>query len=336
MKIGINGFGRIGRTLTRIIYENKDDIELVIIKDFNNVGYSDKDFSENLAYLLRHDTVYGRFPVDVGFNENKIILDGKSVPIYFGDELDSIDWKDIDVLVDASGSMKTTKIARNLPVKKILITKAQPDSDFTIVMGVNENNYDKTKHHVVSASTCTGNALAPIVKIINDRYKIINGFVTTVHPVLSNEKTLDSNHRIFQLGKSYTGNIKPIPSRVVKSVVEVIPEIKGKLFEESVSYRVPVDVVSVVYAVIEIENNITKTELLNHLEENIDDSVINLSYGFNNNHPYVSSEFIKNKCSGIIDVNWLHVNKNLIRLSIWHDNEYGYCSRLYDILKVML
>ena len=222
-------------------------------------------------------------------------------------------------------------------VKKIIITRGVENVEFTMLLGVNDKLYDKDKHNIISSSTCTGNAIAPIINFIERNYGINNGFLSTIHPVLSNEKMIDGFHKSFTLGRSHR-NIKLTPTSITKSTLSVLPKLKGRLNEVSLSYRVPTDIVSAVYGVLDLKKSPKTNDLLFALkEETVNgplNGIVDLCEGVFG-HSKVSLDYLADSHSAIIDKNWIMCKENLLSLHVWHDNEYGYCSRVYDIINIV-
>jgi len=344
IKIGINGFGRVGKGLFRIIAEkgDKSGVEVLAIRDFNNGHHTDEEYIKNIAYLLHSDSIYGPFPQKVGVDGSCLVVGKKRIPIFLSEKITDVDWDKlgVDILVEASGAMVNINRAGEClrgGVKKVVITRGAPNVDFTLVLGVNEEMYDPQSHHVISSSTCTGNAFAPIAKVLDERYRIINGFVSTIHPVLSYEKMLDGPHKSFALGRA-TKTIKPVETAIVQSIETVLPHLKGRLCSDALSYRIPTDIVSAIYAIITLKKKSTKEELVSLFMQASKKTLKNIIYVCEGlfGHPLVGVDFLKNPHSAIIDRRWMSVNDNLVRLHIWHDNEYGYCCRVFDVIKLLL
>ncbi len=337
IKVGINGFGRIGKGLLRMIFENKDsNIQVVAIKDFNTSNVSDEEFVKNIAYLLQNDSIYGPFPYPITIDGHNLIINNQIIPIFLKRDIHSVDWNSLDcnVLIEASGAIKNIDHVREClgeKVKKIIITRGVSDVDFTMVRGVNENEYDVNEHNVISTSTCTGNAFAPIASFLEKYYGIENGILATIHPVLSNEKMMDGFNSSFQLGRA-AKSVKLIETGIVSSTVAVLPKLKNKLMESGLSYRIPTDIVSSVYSTLLLSKSIKRETLIEDLRQEIDGrlgGVVALCDGMFG-HSKVSIDYLKDSHSAIIDEKWIDVNKNLLRMHIWHDNEYGYCRRVYE------
>ncbi len=343
INVGINGFGRVGKTLFRIIAENPDEkINIIGIKDYNNTEVSDNEFVMNMAYLLQSDSIYGKFPREIDVDGTNMIIGTKKIPFFLKKEISSVDWNKLecDILIEASGTIDNLQeVSQCLGsfVKKIIITRGYHNVDLTLVFGVNDNDYNAKKHNIISTSTCTGNAFIPIANIIHNNFDINNGILSTIHPVLSYEKMMDGFNRSFPLGRS-TKSIKLTPTSIVKSTVSVLPHLEGKLMEESLSYRVPTDIVSAIYGVILLGKSTNTKEILDVLDNEISknhlDGIIKICHG-QFGHSKVSIDYLKDSHSSIIDSKWVSVKDNLLRLHIWHDNEYGYCRRVFDTIRLI-
>jgi glyceraldehyde 3-phosphate dehydrogenase len=339
MKIGICGLGRIGKTLLRKIFENNQcNIEVKVIKDLKEKNQSNIEAIQNLAYSLQNDSTYGTFPQKISVIDETYIKIGKN-KIYcdFSKNITDVNWDNfnIDLLIESSGSqnnIKNVKKCISKKLKNVLITRTTEISDFTLIFGVNEKNINKEKDKIVSLSTCTGNAAAPFLKIVNEEYDIQNGYLATIHPVLSSEKSLDSNNALSQLGRA-SKNVKLIDTAITKSVIEVLPNLKNKLSEKSISYRIPTDIVSSVYGVIQIAKEVKKKDLINCLEKKLDPEIFGICYG-SFGKELVSLDYIKDSRSSILSSFRTSVHHNLVSFHLWHDNEYGYCSRVYDAIRL--
>tara|TARA_B100000767_G_C19667573_1_gene493809 strand:+ start:32 stop:1057 length:1026 start_codon:yes stop_codon:yes gene_type:complete len=336
MNIGICGLGRIGKTLLRIIFEKKNNINVKIIKDLKNDDQSEKDAIHNLSYLLQNDSTYGIFPKKISIIGNNKIKIGKSnIECNFSKNITDVNWKNhkLDLLIEASGNQQNIKNVKKLISKKlknILITRSAKEADFTLVYGVNENKLNKNKHKTISLSTCTGNAAAPFLKIVDEELVIQNGFLTTIHPVLSSEKSLDGPNRLPQLGRA-SKNVKLINSAISKSVIEVLPNLNGKIAVEAMSYRIPTDIVSSVYGVLKIKKKLNKNQFLEMLEKKINPKILGICYGSFEKEK-VSLDYLKDSRSSILSSFRTSVNDDLLSFHLWHDNEYAYCKRIYDAI----
>tara|TARA_Y100000741_G_C18222273_1_gene546406 strand:+ start:163 stop:1203 length:1041 start_codon:yes stop_codon:yes gene_type:complete len=341
MNIGINGLGRIGKSLLRIIFENpKDNINVVAIKDYNSFSVKNEEYIKNIAYLLQNDSIYGQFPFEVNVVDNNyLLIDDKKIPVFLEKNIQTVDWNKLgcDVIVEASGTIDNIDYVKDTlgdKVKKAIITRGVKNVDFTYVRGVNDADFDLNQHHIISASTCTGNAFAPFAKFVDTFYGIKQGSVCTIHPVLSSEKMIDGFNKSFQLGRAGK-SVKLIPTAIANSTLDVLPQLRGKIMEKSLSYRIPTDIVSSIYGVLLVRDEITTDRFINDLKSEIEKDlkgVLELCEG-SFGHSKVSIDFLKNKHSAIIDENWIQIDGNLLQFHLWHDNEYGYTMRVYDLLK---
>lgn len=336
MNIGICGLGRIGKTLLRIIFEKKNNINVKIIKDLKNDDQSKIDAIHNLSYLLQNDSTYGTFPKKISVIESDQIKIGKSnIECNFSKNIIDVDWKKhkLDVLIEASGNQLNIKNVKKLLSKKlknIFITRSAKEADFTLVYGVNEKKFIKNKHKIVSLSTCTGNAAAPFLKIVDEEFNIQNGFLTTIHPVLSSEKSLDGPNRLPQLGRA-SKNVKLIDTAISKSVIEVLPNLSGKIAIEAMSYRIPTDIVSSVYGVLKIKKKVTKDKFLKTISKKMNPKFLGICYG-SFEKERVSLDYIKDPRSSILSSFRTSINEDLLSFHLWHDNEYAYSKRIYDAI----
>lgn len=336
INIGICGIGRIGKTLLRIIFEEKNNISVKIIKDLKNKNISNEEAIKNLAYLIQNDSTYGLFPSKIEVNKNYLIINGQKIYCDFSENIFDVPWSkfEIDLLIESSGNQSNINNLNKILSKKlknIIVTRSSKNSDFTLVYGVNEKKFDPVKQKIISLSTCTGNATAPFLKIINDNLIIENGYLSTIHPVLSSEKSLDGPSRLVQLGRA-SKNVKLIDTAISKSVIEVIPELKSKISKEALSYRIPTDIVSSVYGVLKVKKIKSKMEIIKLINKNSNSKIIKICDGFFKKE-LVSLDYIKDKHSSIISKQRLSINGDLLRFHIWHDNEYGYCFRIYDAIR---
>lgn len=341
--VGINGFGRIGKSIVRIIEESSNsNIRIRAIKDFNNTNVSNEEYIKNMAYLLQNDSIYGKFPGKVDSDGKNLILSSHKIPVFLDEDIKSVDWNDLgcDLLIESSGTISNINSVKDClgdKVKKIIITRGVENVDFTLLFGVNEELFDHEKHQIISTSTCTGNAFAPIANFIDQNFGISNGFLSTIHPLLSNEKMIDGFNKSFGLGRG-ARNIKLTPTSITKSTLAVLPHLKNKISETSLSYRIPTDIVSAVYGILVLDKFVSSDHFFDLLNKEIKDGklkgIIDLCDGLFG-HSKVSLDYLKDTNSGIIDKKWVECKDKLIRLHIWHDNEYGYCRRVYDALELI-
>ena len=332
IKIGINGFGRIGRSIAKINSE-KDIFELKLINDINPQ-------INNLAYLFKYDSTYGKFNGDIKVSDNILSIDNKETIVTSFDNLLDVPWKenDIDLIIDSSGLGFNAKKAKELTdlkiVKKAVITHSSKDTDCEIIMGVNDEILS-SNHDVVSNSICDANAIAHIMKWFDDEYKIENGSLTTLHPWLGYQNLVDGSVASYSspgliwedyaLGRSSVSSLIPKKTTAMTATELVLPNLEGKIM--SFSYRVPTSIVA--------SSDIT----LNLSEELSKESIIDFLMQKSKNSPYVncnlesltSVDYEKSESSAIIDLQWLEVNKKTVKVVLWYDNEWGYSSRVIDL-----
>lgn len=334
LKIGINGFGRIGRTLSRVL-RNFHDIELVTINDIN-------PYVENMAYLLRYDSTYGKFDGNVDARPGKIIIDGKSVTYSSETRIENVPWEDagVDVLIDASGVSHNVIGARELTesgrVGKVVVTHSSEHVDREVVMGVNDSALTPDDK-VVSNSICDANAIAHVLQWIDSRYTVRSGSVTTLHPWLSYQNITDgpsisqSNPgcvwKDFALGRASGGCVIPKNTTAVTAVEKILPSIKGKL--HAFSYRIPTDVVASSDIVLWTKETPSHQEFMQFLSE----CIIKSPYIRANTESLVSQDYEKEPYSAVIDMQWTGIINETMKLILWYDNEWGYCSRVLDLAK---
>jgi len=328
MKVAINGLGRIGRLVLKIGLEK--GINFTAINDLT----PPETLAETLAYLLKYDTVYGNYNKKVETGKNFIKIGNKKIKILQEKNPEKLPWKNlgIDVVIESTGLFTDKKDASKhlkAGAKKVLISAPSDNSDATIVLGVNENSLKKSDK-IISVGSCTTNCLAPVAKVINDKFKIKKAFMTTVHAYTSSQKIVDSPEKKFRRGRAGALNIVPTTSGATKSVSIVIPELKNKL--DGLAMRVPVICGSIVDFVAEIEQKASVEQINAELKKA--SSKLNNILEFSEDE-LVSSDIIKNPHSAIIDGISTKVIGNLVKVLAWYDNEYGYSCRMIDVLKLL-
>ena len=339
IRVGLNGFGRIGRAITRIISDRRD-MKLVAVNDID-------DDIENLSYLIKYDSTYGSFKKKISTFKNSLFINKNKINFYSKKNIINVPWKKnkVDILIEATGLSNNIKQTKNLTknvVKKVLVTNSPNENiDFYMVIGANEKNYDPKKHHVISTSICDASALSPILKLINDKYSIENGFITTLHSILSYQNLLDGSLKSvsnpshswkdYSLGRNSNISLIPKNTTAVKAVERVIPEIKGKL--HGLSFRVPTNIVCGSDISIKVSSNCNKAKLLNEL--NLVTKKYPKIYEIQS-EKLVSIDHVGTSKSLIIDQNFIEViNSKFIKLVLWYDNEWGYSTRVLDIAKII-
>jgi len=324
IKLGINGFGRIGRmTLRSIIENNRKDIEVVAINNKGNAEIS--------SFLLAHDTIHGSLKNKINHSGQAINIDGKNINMIQENEISNIDWKKhkVDVVLECTGKFNSKeKSSQHIKsgAKKVLVSAPCKGAD-NIVFGVNHKNIN-IKDEVISAASCTTNCLAPVAKVLNDDFKIERGFMTTIHSYTTDQRLLDNSHKDLRRARAATNSMIPTTTGATKSLGDVIPELKGKV--EGISIRVPTPNVSLVEFVFSSNKNLTI--------EKINDSFIKASKSdLKNvldvsNKPLVSSDFNHNPHSAIVDLSLTKVVENkMAKVSAWYDNEWGFACRMCDL-----
>ena len=330
IRIAINGFGRIGRNVLRAGYKNTD-IEFVAINDLTD--------AKTLAHLLKYDSTFGTMPADVKVDGNAIMVDGKKIQILSERDPAALPWKDlnIDLVIESTGKFTNKEGASKhiaAGAKKVLISAPAKDAiDATIVMGVNQKIYDKNKHNIVSNASCTTNCLAPVAKILNDNFGIKRGLMTTVHSYTNDQVILDFPHKDLRRTRAAALNIIPTSTGAAKAVGLVIPELNGKL--NGLSLRVPTPNVSIVDLVCDIEKEAT-VETINAAFKEAANGALKgiLQYC---DEPLVSRDFYANPHSAILDAGSTYVvDKTMVKVLAWYDNEWAYSVRMLDLAKYML
>ena len=323
-KIGINGFGRIGRLCLRAAMA-RNDLEVVAVNSTADPKTS--------AHLFKYDSTHGTYKGTVETTENGLIIDGKEIKLLSDRDPLNLPWGElgVDIVIDATGKFKTKEDAGmhlTKGAKKVIITAPGKNVDATLVMGVNENTYDPQKHHVISNGSCTTNCLAPIVKVLHDNLTIKSGLMTTVHAFTNDQKNLDNRHKDLRRARGCTQSIIPTTTGAAKTVTEVIPELKGKL--NGMALRVPTPNVSLVDLVVEFAEEVTVQQINEMLKKACENKLKGiLAYC---EEPLVSIDFNGNSHSGIIDsLSTMVVGSHMAKILAWYDNEWGYSCRVIDL-----
>ena len=328
--VAINGFGRIGRSILRIIVENDSDINVVAINDLGNY--------ENLAYLLKHDSVMGILDRKVSVSGDKLIVADRTIQLTSIKDPAELPWKemDVDVVVESTGIFRDSEsLNKHLDAgaKKVLLTvPPKDDIDATIVLGVNDGDL-KPEDKIVSNASCTTNCLAPIAKVLDDNFGIISGLMTTVHAYTNDQALAETTHSDFRRGRSATQNIIPTSTGAAKAVGMVLPELNGKL--DGMAMRVPVPDGSVVDLVVELEKKVSIDDI-NKAVKNAADNELNgiLEYS---EVPLVSTDILNNPHSSIYDASSTQLLEgNHVKVVCWYDNEWGYSNRVVDLIGNLL
>ncbi|MCG5055685.1 MAG: type I glyceraldehyde-3-phosphate dehydrogenase [Myxococcales bacterium] len=335
-RIAINGFGRIGRLVFRALYSQG-----LFGKDFEVVAVGDIVPADNLSYLLKYDSVQGRFEGEAGFKSDEVLtVDGKEVKVVSARTPAELPWKDlgVDVVIESTGLFVDKEKAQghiDAGAKKVIISAPGKNEDITVVMGVNEEKYDPKAHHVVSNASCTTNCLAPLVHVVlKEGFGLTEGLMTTVHSYTATQKTVDGpSRKDWKGGRSAAINIIPSSTGAAKAVGLVLPQVKGKL--SGMAFRVPTPTVSVVDLTFKTEKA-TSLKELNAALKGASETYLQGILGYTDEE-VVSSDFIHDKRSSIYDAgSSIELNPNFFKLVSWYDNEWGYSNRVVDLLKYMV
>jgi len=325
-KIGINGFGRIGRLAFRAIKKYHDnDLQVVAINDLTD--------PKTNAHLLKWDSNYGLFPGEIAAAEDSITVNGKKVKVLAERDPGKIPWRDygVEIVIESTGLFTdaTKAVAhRNGGAKKIIISAPAKNEDVTVVLGVNEEDYDPKQHKVISNASCTTNCIAPAVKVLHENFRITKGLMTTIHAYTNDQRILDMFHKDLRRARAAAVNIIPTTTGAAKAVTMVIPELKGKI--HGMAFRIPVATVSVVDFVAELGKEVD-VEQVNQAFKAAAGGPLNgiLEYC---QEPLVSSDFRGNPASSIFDaLSTMVIEGNLVKVLAWYDNEWGYSCRLGDL-----
>lgn len=324
VKVGINGFGRIGRNVFRAAIDNPN-VEIVAVNDLTD--------AKSLAHLLKYDTVHGKLDAEVKAGAGYISVNGKEIKVIAERDPAKLPWGElgVDIVVESTGRFtKREDAAKHLEAgaKKVIISAPASNEDITVVLGVNEDKYDPANHHVISNASCTTNCLAPFAKVLNDQFGIRRGLMTTVHSFTNDQQILDLPHKDLRRARAASENIIPTSTGAAKAVGLVLPELKGKL--NGFAMRVPTPNVSVVDLVAEFNKDVTVEEVNAVLKEAAEGPLKGiLAYS---DDPLVSSDFNGDPASSTIDaLSTMVMEGNMVKVVSWYDNEWGYSNRVVDL-----
>jgi len=330
IKIAINGFGRIGRPVFRRILDKHPNLEVAAINDLTD--------TKTLAHLLKYDSVYGIYQRPVKFTESALLVDGvkkgKAVKVFNEKDPANLPWKDldVDVVLECSGvftDYEGVKKHLDAGAKKVIISAPSKDSDKipSFVLGVNEEKFDPQKDEVMDMGSCTTNCLAPVAKVLNDNFKIVRGFMSTIHSYTNDQRILDLSHKDLRRARAAALNIIPTTTGAAKAIGNVIPELKGKL--DGIAFRVPTPTVSVLDLICEVEKKTTAEEVNFILKKASQSEKLKGILGVEDAQ-LVSSDYIGNSFSSIVDSSLTMANDNLVKIVSWYDNEWAYACRLAE------
>ncbi len=325
-KVGINGFGRIGRLFFRAAREyHHNEIEVVAVNDLTN--------AKTNAHLLKYDSNYGQYPGTVEATEEAINVDGKTVRVTAERDPGNIPWKDmgVEIVLESTGLFTdATKAAAHLNAgaKKVIISAPAKNEDLTLVLGVNDDKYDPVKHRIISNASCTTNCVAPMVKVLHDNFGLIRGLMSTIHAYTNDQRILDIAHADLRRARTAGISIIPTSTGAAKAVTQVIPELQGKI--HGMAFRVPTTTVSVVDFVADLEREVTGEEVNNALKTAAEGPLKGI-LGFCE-EPLVSIDFKHNSLSSIVDaMSTMVLGGSMVKVISWYDNEWGYSCRAADL-----
>ena len=326
VKVGINGFGRIGRNVLRASIGDAD-IDFVAVNDLTD--------TRTLAHLLKYDSLLGNLDHDISATENTIKVDNDEFKVFAEKDPALIDWESVgaEIVIESTGRFTKAEDAKKHirgSVKKVIISAPAKNEDITIVLGVNQESYDPANHHIISNASCTTNCLAPVAKVIHEKFGIKNAQMTTIHSYTNDQQLLDFPHKDLRRARAAAMSMIPTSTGAAKAVALVLPELKGKF--DGISVRVPTPNVSLVDVVMELEKETTLEEVNTALKDAANEELRGI-LAFSE-EPLVSIDFRKNANSSIVDAEYTKViGGNMVKVLSWYDNEWGYSCRVVDLIK---
>ncbi|WP_432074726.1 type I glyceraldehyde-3-phosphate dehydrogenase [Streptomyces wuyuanensis] len=324
IRVGINGFGRIGRNYFRALLEQGADIEIVAVNDLGDTATT--------AHLLKYDTILGRLKAEVSHTEDTITVDGHTIKVLSERNPADIPWGElgVDIVIESTGIFtKKADAEKHIAggAKKVLISAPATDEDITIVMGVNQDKYDPAQHNVISNASCTTNCVAPMAKVLDENFGIVKGMMTTVHAYTNDQRILDFPHKDLRRARAAAENIIPTSTGAAKATALVLPQLKGKL--DGIAMRVPVPTGSVTDLVLELDREVTKDEINSAFQKASEGQLKGiLEY---TEDPIVSSDIVNWPASCTFDSKLTMVQGKQVKIVGWYDNEWGYSNRLVDL-----
>jgi len=328
VRVAINGFGRIGRNVLRSAKQSRrTDIDFVAVNDLTDAA--------TLAHLLRYDSVHGRYPGTVEVSDDGLVVDGDPIRVLSERDPAQLPWADldIDIVVESTGLFtKRDAAAKHLGAgaRKVVISAPAKEEDITIVLGVNEDKYDPDNHHVISNASCTTNCLAPVVKVLSDRFGFRHGLMTTIHSYTNDQRILDLPHKDLRRARAAAMSMIPTTTGAAKATGLVLPEVKGRI--DGMAIRVPTPNVSIVDLVAEVEKETTAEEV-NAVFKEMAEGAMNGILGVSD-EPLVSIDYTSNPLSSIVDaISTSVMQGRMVKVLSWYDNEWGYSSRVVDLVR---
>jgi glyceraldehyde 3-phosphate dehydrogenase len=327
-RIGINGFGRIGRNFLRAALAQNSDLEIVAVNDLSDPA--------GLAHLLKYDSITGRLGAAVSVEGDSIVVNGKSIKVLAERDPAALPWGElgVDIVVESTGIFTDADKARKhieAGAKKVIISAPATNEDATFVIGVNEHLYDPSKHHIISNASCTTNCLAPLAKVFNDKFGIVNGLMTTVHAYTADQNLQDGPHKDLRRARAAAVNIVPSTTGAAKAIGLVLPELKGKL--DGFALRVPVPTGSITDLTLVSEKKVSVDEIKAAYKEAAAGPLKGIL--LYTEDEIVSSDIVTDAHSSIFDAGLVRVIDNTVKLSSWYDNEWGYSNRLVELTSMV-
>ncbi|MEV1176969.1 type I glyceraldehyde-3-phosphate dehydrogenase [Nonomuraea sp. NPDC049784] len=328
IRVGVNGFGRIGRNFWRAVAASGKDIEIVAVNDLTD--------NATLAHLLKYDSILGRLPYEVKANSDEIIVDGKAIKVFEERDPGKLPWGDlgVDVVVESTGLFTDANKARvhaENGAKKVIISAPAKNEDVTIVLGVNEGAYDPASHTIISNASCTTNCLAPMAKVLHDTFTIEKGLMTTIHAYTQDQNLQDGPHKDLRRARAAALNVVPTSTGAAKAIGLVLPELKGKL--DGFAMRVPIPTGSATDLTVDVSRDVTVEEVNAAVKAAAEGPLKGIiSY---TEDEIVSSDIVTDPASCIFDAGLTKVIGNQVKVVGWYDNEWGYSNRLADLIELV-
>ena len=325
VRVGINGFGRIGRNFFRAALASKADIEVVGVNDLTDV--------KTLAHLLKYDSILGRLDASVTHTENSITVNGKTIKVFAERDPGNLPWNEVkaDIVIESTGFFtKAADAKKHIAggAKKVIISAPATDEDVTIVMGVNQDKYDPSSHNIISNASCTTNCLAPMAKVLDEEFGIVRGLMTTIHAYTNDQAILDQPHKDLRRARAAALSIIPTSTGAAKAISLVLPNLKGKL--DGYALRVPVPTGSATDLTVELAKEVSTADINSAIKRAAESSLKGiLSY---TEDPIVSADIVTDSSSCIFDAGLTKVIGSTVKVVGWYDNEWGYSNRLVDLV----
>lgn len=328
VKVGINGFGRIGRNFFRAALKSHAQFEIVGINDLTD--------NATLAHLLKYDSILGRLGLPISHTEDSITVGGKTIKVFAEKDPAALPWGSVgaDIVIESTGRFTKASDAKkhlDAGAKKVIISAPATDEDITIVMGVNDKAYDGSKHHIISNASCTTNCLAPMAKVLHDNFGIQRGFMTTVHAYTNDQVILDFPHKDLRRARAAATNIIPTSTGAAKAIALVLPELKGKL--DGYALRVPTPTGSITDLTVELAKEVSAAEVNAAMKKAAEGEL--KGYLMYTEDPIVSTDIVTDPHSCIFDAGITKAIGNTVKVAGWYDNEWGYSNRLVDLIHLV-